>query len=99
MKLTSKQKKYLKGEAHHLPVLVQVGKNGCSELLINQLAASLADHELVKVRVTAEDQAEFKTLVDQIADKVEGILIHTIGHTAIFFKQNVKETRFALPAG
>lgn len=98
MKLTAKQKKFLKGEAHHLPVMVQVGKNGCSESVIKQIDTSLKDHELIKIKVTAEDQSDFKETAEVLASKVDGILVHTIGHVAIMFKQADKDSLYRLPA-
>ena len=97
MKLSSKQKKYLKGEAHHLPVLVHIGKNGCSESLIKQVNSSLKHHELIKVRIAAENQDDFQGVVSELESKAGGTLVHSVGHTVIFFKQTDKDSNYELP--
>ena len=50
--LTSKQKKQLKGLAHHLEPIVRVGKSKISDAVLAELLRTLEAHELIKVRPT-----------------------------------------------
>src|SRR5690606_8712572 len=47
MSLTAKQKQYLKGLAHGLEPVVQVGSKGISDGLIVQIREQLVAHELI----------------------------------------------------
>ena len=61
MKLTNKQKQYLKGLAHSLKPVVQLGGNGLTEGVLAEIDNALSHHELIKVKVPTDDRDE-KTL-------------------------------------
>lgn len=46
--LTGKQKRFLRSEAHHLKAIFQVGKDGVSENMIEQLNDVLEKENLLK---------------------------------------------------
>ena len=47
--LTGKQKSYLKGLAHTMQPIIQVGKNGVNDALIKTVYDALEARELIKV--------------------------------------------------
>jgi RNA-binding protein len=96
MSLSSKQKKFLKGIAHHMRPLVQVGKNGCTESLVKELNAVISSHELVKVKILSDDQQDFKSLAIELEKATDAEMIHKVGHTALFFRQKKEESAFDL---
>ena len=49
-KLSSSQRSHLKGLAHSLKTMVQLGKNGMTEATVQTVCRALDDHELIKVR-------------------------------------------------
>ncbi len=87
MKLTTKQKIYLKGKAHDLEPLSFVGKNGISDSFIASLSKTLDDHELIKMKFQAFKE-ERKEMTLEIVQKVEAILIGEVGNIAILYRQN-----------
>lgn len=85
--LTSSQRKFLRGEAHHLDPIVLIGKSGVTESLIGAAASALEAHELLKVRFNDfKDQKQ--DLAREIEEKTGSELCGMIGHVAIFFRQN-----------
>ena len=96
MSLSNKQKKFLKGVAHHMRPLVQVGKNGCTESLVKELDNVISSHELVKVKIMSDDQQDFKTLADELEKAINAEMIHKVGHTALFFRQKDEDSAFDL---
>ena len=86
-KLTSRQRKFLKGRAHSLEPVVMVGKNGITDSLIKLTDDALRSHELIKVRFI-EFKDKKKLLVEQIADGTESQIVGIIGHVAILYRQN-----------
>lgn len=65
MKLRGKQKRYLRSEAHHLKPIFQIGKDGLSEVWLDEVLKALDKRELLKVNilqnslVEVEDVKEF----------------------------------------
>ncbi len=86
MQLSTKQTRYLRGLAHHLSPVVQVGKNGCSEAVLKDIQRNLKDHELIKVRVGTDDRTEFLTMCQDIAQHTDSALVQTIGRIAVLYK-------------
>jgi RNA-binding protein len=87
MELNSKQVKYLKGLAHHLNPIVQMGKNGFSESFVSEVKRGLKDHELIKVRLSCEDRAELDQFTQQLHAETGSQLVQVIGHVAVLYKQ------------
>ena len=86
MELNSKQVKYLKGLAHHLSPIVQMGKNGFCESFVNEVKRGLKDHELIKVRMSCEDRAELDQFTEQLHAETGSQLVQVIGHIAVLYK-------------
>ena len=58
MKLSNKQKQFLKGLAHPLKPIVQLGSNGLTEGVVAEIDNALNFHELIKVKVPTDDREE-----------------------------------------
>ena len=54
--LSNAQKRYLRGLAHALKPVLLVGAKGVTPSLLAELGDVLEQHELVKVKVAAEDR-------------------------------------------
>ena len=98
MELTSKQRRWLRGQAHALDALVQVGKGGVSEGLLQQMEEVLTRHELVKVRFLA-DRDDRREQTAALADATGAQLAGAIGRVAILFRQqpDPDKRRYELP--
>lgn len=96
MKLTGKQKSHLRGLAHSLSALVQVGKQGVTEGVVDQIDRCLDAHELIKIKLEVDDQNEFRDVLDELCREVGASLVQTIGHTAVFYRPS-KEPKISLP--
>ena len=49
--LTGKQKRYLRGIAHNLNAIFQIGKEGVHQTQIEGIDDALEAHELIKVKI------------------------------------------------
>ncbi len=84
--LTSTQRKALRGMAHGLQPVAQIGKGGLSEGFYGGLDAALERHELVKVKfVDFKDQK--KEACAEINSRLQSETVGIIGHVAILFRQ------------
>lgn len=62
IKMTSKQRAYLRGLANTIDAIFQVGKSGISDNLISQLSDALEARELIKISVLETAPANAKTI-------------------------------------
>lgn len=97
--LTGRQRMYLRGLAHPLKPVVQVGVDGISEAVVRHVASVLDDHELIKVRFVKGDQ-DRKSLAADLARLVGGQLAGVIGFVAIIYRRHRDPARvtIALPS-
>ena len=98
MSLSQSQKRFLRGQAHHLRPVVILGQHGLTPSVANEIAAALDAHELIKVRVNADDRETRYAAIGEITRQTGADLIQTIGHVAVFFRRNERKPRIALPA-
>lgn len=84
--LTSKQKKFLRGLAHSIKPVVQVGKNGLSDPLVQEVDRALASHELLKIKV-AGDRDERDQVGSALAERLQAEIAGTIGGVVILFRR------------
>ncbi len=96
MKLTEKQKRHLRQLAHPKKPVIIVGGGGLSEGLLTELDQSLEHHELLKVRVNAEDREARDSMVVSMCEAVGAELVQRIGHIAILYRA-AKKPRIKLP--
>jgi RNA-binding protein len=83
--LTSKQRQQLKALAHHLEPVVQVGKAGVSNNLIEAVRQALLVHELIKVKFV-EYKDERELLSSEISAQLDSELVAIQGNVAILYK-------------
>lgn len=86
MNLSNKQKQYLKGEAHHLKPVVMIGANGLTEGVLAEIENALEYHELIKVKVSAEDRETKKLICDAIIRETDATQVQLIGSILTLFK-------------
>lgn len=85
--LTGAERKYLRGLAHHLKPLAQIGKTGVTPNVLAAIDEALEHHELIKVRfLDFKDQK--RQLSQTIADHVDGEIIGSVGHVFMFYRQH-----------
>ena len=96
MVLTAKQRQFLKGLAHPLSPVVRVGKGGVSEAVVGETKKSLEAHELIKVRVDADDSAARQELAEKLASATESQIAGTIGKTVILYRARDENPKIKL---
>ena len=97
MSLTNSQRRYLRGLAHDLKPVIQLGAKGITPSLLTEFEMSLSHHELIKVKIPAEDRADFATMAQQLAESAQAEVVQTIGRTAVYYRRNADEPKLALP--
>ncbi|NIG98264.1 MAG: ribosome assembly RNA-binding protein YhbY [Serratia symbiotica] len=96
MHLNNKQKQHLKGLAHPLQPVVMLGHHGLTEGVLAETEQALEHHELIKVKIAAEDR-ETKTLIaDAIVHETGACNVQVIGNTPILYRPS-KERKINIP--
>lgn len=81
------QRKYLRGLAHPLKPVVQVGQKGLTDAVVDSVDEALEIHELVKVKFIEHKERNQKAYFTEIIETKTGAeMVGMIGHTAIFYR-------------
>ena len=91
--LNEKQKRYLKALVHNRKPVVIIGSKGLTQAVLDEIDSVLDQHELIKIRVNAEDRDARKTMVENLCTAMNAEMVQQIGHVATVFRQNPKERR------
>ncbi|HEY3054642.1 MAG TPA: ribosome assembly RNA-binding protein YhbY [Thermoanaerobaculia bacterium] len=97
MALTPKQRQFLKGLAHPLSPVVRVGKGRVSGAVISETKKSLDAHELIKVRIDADESDTRRELAETLAGASDAQIAGLIGKTFILYRARDEKPKIKLP--
>lgn len=86
LSLSPEQRRALKKQAHHLNVIVQSGAAGLTEPVTAEIERALGDHELVKIRLAADDRDQRSEMVQSLCEQLQAACVQQIGHTATLYR-------------
>lgn len=95
--LTGKQKQYLKSLAVQLPAVVQIGKDGMSDAVIQSVEDVLLARELIKVKINQNSDEDIRTTAAYLADYLSCDIVQIIGRNCVLFKKKEKKSHYELP--
>jgi RNA-binding protein len=99
MLLTDKQLRFLRGRAHALKPVIQVGQKALSAGVVAETRRALHDHELIKLRIQAPDRETRNAVLTELVAATDSVLVTRIGHVAVLFKPNETLSKIVLPGG
>ncbi len=94
--LTTKQKVYLRSLAQTERPVFQIGQNALSDNLIKTVSDYLKKHELVKISVLKNCDADLKELGFDLAMMTKSECVQIIGRQLVLYKR-AKEPKIILP--
>ena len=95
--LTPAQIRFLRGVAHDLKPLLQLGGKGLTPAFLAELDAGLEQHELVKVKVGGDDREARDAVVAELVAGSRSALVQRIGHVAVLYRPAQEKRRIVLP--
>ncbi len=95
--MTSKQRAYLRGLANTIDPIFQIGKNGLTDVLIQQLDDALEARELIKITVLETAPENVKDLGNKISERTNSIFVQAVGNKITLFRQKKKNSKINLP--
>jgi len=97
--LTTAQNRFLRGQAHDLRAMLQVGGKGITEALIVEVDNALEHHELIKIKVAGEDRDLRDAMIAELTNRTGAALVQRIGHTAVLYRPSKDRRHIVLPRG
>jgi RNA-binding protein len=88
MALTDRQRHHLRRLGHQLKPVVRTGNAGLSDAVLNEIDIALRDHELVKIKLVADDRDERRRFAESIQERLQAELVQSVGHVALFYRPN-----------
>ncbi|MCK6296468.1 ribosome assembly RNA-binding protein YhbY [Streptococcus agalactiae] len=92
--LTSKQRAFLKSEAHSMKPIIQIGKNGLNDQIKTSVRNALDARELIKVTLLQNTDEDIHDVAEVLEDEIGCDTVLKIGRILILYKASArKETR------
>ncbi len=88
MKLSNKQKKFLRAKAHSLNVVVTLGAKGLTKPVKDETDLALSIHELIKVKLPADEKAAKKAMLIALSQSVRAVDVQLIGRVGVIYRPN-----------
>ena len=95
--INTKQRAYLRSLAQNITSIFQIGKNGVTDTLINDLNNALKARELIKITLLNTIPNEKNEIAKEIANKTSSEFVQLVGNKLTLYKQNVEKPTIELP--
>lgn len=95
--LSGKQKRFLRAKAHHLKPIFQVGKNGVTDNMIEQLIDVLEKRELIKVTILQNCLEDKNDIANDISKETSADIVQIIGNNIVLYKESSENKHITLP--
>lgn len=89
--ITAKQRAKLRSLTHNLIVSVQVGKDGVTDNVLNEIDVALENKELIKVKLLKNSDCPAKQAINDISNKVKAEPVMAIGGIIVLYRMSNKE--------
>jgi RNA-binding protein len=84
----------LRGFGHALDPVVQIGKQGATTSVVNQVNRALLDHELIKVKLGTECPETRFEVAEQLGAEPAVKVVQILGRTILLYKRPPKKPKF-----
>lgn len=91
MALTSKQRAFLKSQAHSLKPIVQIGKNGLNDQIKTSIRNALDARELIKVTLLQNTDENIHEVAEILEEEIGLETILKIGRILILYKESSRK--------
>ena len=84
--LTPAQRRELRAKAHHLHPVVSVGHQGLTPAVMHEIDVNLLAHELIKVRVFADEREQREVVLERICTVLDASPVQHIGKLLVLWR-------------
>ncbi|HGD3435002.1 TPA: ribosome assembly RNA-binding protein YhbY [Streptococcus agalactiae] len=89
--LTSKQRAFLKSEAHSMKPIIQIGKNGLNDQIKTSVCNALDARELIKVTLLQNTDEDIHDVAEVLEDEIGCDTVLKIGRILILYKESARK--------
>ncbi|HGC9568002.1 TPA: ribosome assembly RNA-binding protein YhbY [Streptococcus agalactiae] len=89
--LTSKQRAFLKSEAHSMKPIIQIGKNGLNDQIKTSVRNALDARELIKVTLLQNTDEDIHDVAEVLEDEIGCYTVLKIGRILILYKESARK--------
>ena len=91
--LTPRERQKLKARAHALEPVVHAGSAGATDALVAEVDRALTAHELIKVKIAADDRDKRVAIGDDICARTGATAVHRVGKVLILWRPRAEDAR------
>jgi RNA-binding protein len=84
----------LRGLAHKLSAVVQIGKEGVSDGVLRQVTGALFDHELIKVKIGGEGPDDRFAVAERLGQLPGVNVVQILGRVVVIYKRHPEKPRY-----
>jgi len=84
--LTPRERTHLKGRAHALEPVVQIGSAGLTDTVAAEVDRALTAHELIKVRIAGADRDAREAVCDALCERVDAAEVQRVGKILVLWR-------------
>lgn len=96
--ITSKQRAFLRKEAHRLKPIVHVGAEGVTAAVITSVVDALNTRELLKIKLQESAPESVRDAANRIREEIPGSHVaQTIGRTIVLYREHPEDPAIVLP--
>ena len=92
LELTSMQRRALRARAHAIDPVVMIGDSGLTTTVLNEIHRNLVSHELIKIRVFADEHAARAHFLDEICTALHAAPVQHIGKILVIYRPAPEKT-------
>jgi RNA-binding protein len=96
MPITSKQRAQLRGLAMNEDTIIQIGKGGITDSVVDSVNAALKARELIKGKVLESSMLTAREACEALCESCKAELVQVIGTKFVIYKRNEKEPKIIL---
>ena len=89
--ITTKQRAFLRGLGNALDPVMQVGKEGLTDNVLESINLLLQARELVKIKVLKNNDDGAREIADEVAGALNAEVVQVIGNILILYKKSTRK--------
>lgn len=89
--ITTKQRAFLRGLGNALDPVMQIGKEGLTDNVVESINLLLEARELVKIKVLKNVEENAREIANEIASLLSAEVVQVIGNNFILYKKSTRK--------
>lgn len=95
--MTSKQRAYLRGLAHNIEPIFQIGKSSITPEMTSAVTEALEARELIKLSVLKNCFDDPRELAQVLAERTKSEVVQVMGRKITLYKESKNKKQIELP--